>query len=219
MQNETKTVGGGSAVGLSEDFIGFLRNALFANQPGQASDPSFGTSQFGELLNKIFGSGVSGEASRRILSGVGEVGLDKDSDIGQNLSKIFEERRTEGVANLRERFGGTDPFGSSAAFAEGRFLADEAPREGLALAEIDRAFREQDLGALGNLFNTSSSQQTSVLMQLLGLTGQLSGLGIPQAQTVSTGSPLGNFFSGLTGAAEAAGGIAGAFRNPFGGKK
>jgi len=66
------------------------------------------------------------------------------------LRQIFEQQRTAGQLNLSEQFSGLGQRGGSAeTLAQGRFAAEQAPREAAALSDI---FRQEESNRLNRLF-------------------------------------------------------------------
>lgn len=151
MGYEEKTVGGGSAKGLGEDFTRFLSELIntgsfgggTAGQQFNAEDPANDTQGIFGLLNSIISNPQADQSVQQLIS--------KDITRGRN--------------DLRARFGasGGMGFGTPAAVAEGVYQAEQAPRTAVALDEMSRA-------------------RLASLMPLFGITRDIAGRGITQAQ-------------------------------------
>lgn len=152
MGYQSKTVGGGPARGLANDFVNFLRPLITsgsfgsgtAGQQFNAANPMGNTAGLFGLLNSIISNP---QADRSVQELIG-----KDIERGRN--------------DLRARFGagGGMAFGSPAAFAESLYQAEQAPRTAMAMDQMSQA-------------------RLAALMPLLGMTRDISAMGIPQAQT------------------------------------
>lgn len=119
-----RTVGGGPAKGLAEDFTSFLRNFITsgsfgsgtAGQQFTAADPAGGAANIFGLLNSMISNPTADRSVQELIS--------KDIERGRN--------------DLRARFGagGGMAFGSPAAFAEALYQSEQAPRTAMAMDQM-----------------------------------------------------------------------------------
>jgi len=161
MGYKERTVGGGPAKGLANDFVSFLQNFITSGKFGGAETRggiggSSATSQFNAENPMADSAGIFGLLNSIISN------PQADKSVQDLISKDVERGRND----LRARFGasGGMAYGSPAAFAESLYQAEQTPRTALALDQM----AQSRIGALMPFFqmlmNTSS-------------------LGIPQAQT------------------------------------
>lgn len=163
----TMDVGGGPARGLSEDVVSAL-SSFITGAPAR-------TGSIMDRLNQIIaGEDISGQE--------------------QALESIIQSSIGRGAADIRERFG-AGGMGTPAAVAESLFRAESAPRSALAIGELRRARRGQQL--------------QGILPVLQALTS-LSSLGIPQARvdTIVGESDVNQILGLLQGLANIGGSIA-----------
>lgn len=121
-----REVGGGPAVGLSEDFIRLLQGSLFGNFGGQptagqrfnAASPVGSTEGIARILQNILGEGAG--------------------TLGGSLAEMIRRENQRNVADLRARFGaaGGMSLGTPAAFAESLYRAEAAPRTALGVGQL-----------------------------------------------------------------------------------
>jgi hypothetical protein len=106
---DTKTVGGGSATGLANDFVKFLQQGLNTGTfgTGDANSMDHG---IGSVLNNLFSNGAG------TLGGAAADQITKETD--------------RNAAALRSRFGasGGTAFGTGAQFAESLLRSESAPK-------------------------------------------------------------------------------------------
>ena len=226
---ETVEHGGRPAGPLAEDFVKILQNFLQTGQFGTVATPStregiaareqarinrgiFGAAaphlardpKFEAMFREAeFGPGSSSNAIGRSLGAFDTINkLISGTDItgmGKSLESIIESDIGRNVADLRERFtaGGGGGIGTPEAVAESLFRSEALPRKTMALGQLDIQSKQQQLAAL---------------MPLLQLIAQMSGMGIPQAQSSAFFDPgaFAQFMSGLGGVAKGVAGVAGA---------
>lgn len=181
MGTQYKEVGGGPAIGLAQSLITLLQSGLGGDfTAGGRGGGGGGTGP----MARVFQSdpvgrtqGIAGILNDVLSSGAGQV--------GGALQDILSRENTRNVADIRARFGasGGTSFGTPAAYAEGLYRAEAAPRSAV---------------AIGNL-------QMDVIKNLLGLATGLAGRGISQRQTVAHPSA---FTSALGSLAPAIGAVA-----------
>lgn len=168
MSAKTKEIGGGAAVGLSNDVISGLQQLLNTGGLGTAGSPdAAGTT-----------GGVFGVLSD-ILSGGG-------GKIGGSLSQLLSKQTERDVNAIRARFGasGGAAFGTPAAFAESQYRAEAAPRAATAIGELQlQALAPLLQGAFGlsqlGIAPRQLVQQKSGLGQALGTFAQIGGAALP----------------------------------------
>lgn len=124
MGYEEKTVGGGPATGLANDFTSFLKNMITSG--------SFGGGTAGQ---QTAGANPSGDA-QGIMGLLNSIVSNPQADksVQQLISKDIERGRND----LRARFGasGGMGFGTPAAVAEGIYQAEQAPRTAVAMDQM-----------------------------------------------------------------------------------
>lgn len=132
MGTTTKTIGGGSATGLADDFVSFLRNGLNTGHFGTGGGPR-GGSAMGDTL------GIAGVLNDLLAGGSGVA--------GGALSDMIHSNTEHNAAALRARFGaqGGTAFGTGAQLAEAQLRATENPA-------IINAISQQQLSALSQIF-------------------------------------------------------------------
>jgi len=152
MGYKERTIGGGPATGLAEDFTGFLKNLIntgsfgggTAGQQAGAANPMGDTQGIMGLLNSIVSNPQADQSVQQLIS--------KDIERGRN--------------DLRARFGagGGMAYGTPAAFAEGLYQAEQAPRTAIAMDQM-------------------AQQRVASLMPFFQMIQNISSMGIPQAQS------------------------------------
>ena len=190
------------------------QTSTVGGQPTGQLGPNF-LDELGKILR---GGGLQGSAignigdpagiTQKILAGIGDIGFDTESDFGKAFIGEQDRRRTESTANLNARFGAGGPggtgaglaFGTGAASLSNQLSGDLLRQDALALGELDQRARGQDLQALLGLSGQQFGFGSNILQQL----GLATGRATPQAQTIQTPSFFQDFFSGLTGLAQAA---------------
>lgn len=126
MGYQQKETGGGAAVGLGNDFVQFLANGLNTGSFGtgngmgamSGANPFASTQGIGNILNDILSGGAG--------------------QIGGSINQMIQRDTERGAADIRARFGagGGASFGTPAAFAEGNYRAEAAPRAGMAIGQL-----------------------------------------------------------------------------------
>lgn len=184
MAAQPKTVGGGSAKPLANDFLNFLRTGL--------NSGSFG----GGAINST--TGIAGLLNDLLSGGAGEVG----GALGQQIAR----QRTNDVASLRSRFGagGGTAFGTPAAFAESQYLAQSAEQLPTALAGLQLSALGPLLGLYGQAVGIGTPQSQTVMQGSgvgagLGVVADIAskflptgigGGGLPKAPNIPTGQDV-----------------------------
>ena len=219
---KVKTTGGGAAKPFASDFIDWLGT-------NTTSSGGFNTA-IGRLLS---GQGLSDNGNQaydtaynKAMGGIGQVGLDPNSQFAQGINTMLQQRQTQAQNDLRARFGaqGGMAFGTPAATAEARYLAESTPQIAATLGQYDLQKRGVDLQTLLGLMGAQSqrsqfnnAQGSQLIQQLLGLGGNAMQIGTPQAQTmVQPGllQQIGGIASGVASVANPFGGL----MNLIGGK-
>lgn len=173
MNPKVRDVGGGSAVGLSDDLIKALRSVIggnFGGQPGpgqrfDAANPTGSTYNFLSGLTDILSPGGGGT--------------------GAGLRDLITRRQTEDVADLRGRFGasGGMAFGTPAAYAESNYRARAAPEAAIATGKLQLDALMPFLNLLTQLAGRGVSQRATSISPsdftqiASGLGGLASGVG------------------------------------------
>ena len=125
---QEKTVGGGAATGLANDFVKFLQNGLNTGTfgTGDANSMDHG---IGSVLNNLFSAGGGA--------------------VGGSLADQISKETDRNAAALRARFGvnGGTSFGTGAQFAEGLLRSESAPK-------ITSAIGNLQLSALSPILQT-----------------------------------------------------------------
>lgn len=190
MGYKERTVGGGPAKGLAEDFVGFLQNFINSGQFGGAETRggvggSSATSQYNAENPMADSAGIFGLLNSIITN------PQADRSVQQLISKDIERGRND----LRARFGagGGMAYGSPAAFAESLYQAEQAPRTALAMDQM-------------------AQNRVGALMPFFQMLQNMSALGIPQAQATMQPSGLMQGFNILMDVANTAANFI-----PFGG--
>jgi hypothetical protein len=153
MGYEAKTIGGGPATGLAQNFTDFLNQMITSG--------SFG----GGTAGQQFGKANPGGDAQNIFGLLNSLISNPSADA--SVQELISKDITRGRDDLRARFGasGGMGFGTPAAFAEGLYQAEQAPRTAMAMDQMAQ-------GRLG------------ALMPLFQMIQNISAMGIPQAQTV-----------------------------------
>lgn len=164
MGAKTKEIGGGAATGLSNDYISSLQSLLNGGGTGAAGRPD-AMGSTGNIMNVL----------RDILSAGG-------GKAGNALDQLFSKQSERDINGIRARFGagGGAAFGTPAAFAEGLYRSESAPRFATALNDL----------------------QMKALLPLLQQIGGLSEKGISQRQVVQTPGVAGQILGPLAGIAK-----------------
>jgi hypothetical protein len=208
MHQSTKTVGGGAATGLSDDFVNWLKSGLNTGlfggpSPGGAvagADPYAATrtkmteaaAGKGRLPGAIANTWLQGhplaapgaDSSKGISSILNDILSGGAGNLGGALQKILATQQAGDVGNLRSRYsmGGTGA-GTPAAYAESLYRANAAPQASMQIGQL----------------------QLQTLLPLLQAMMGLSEKGIPQASTLVEPSMFSQITSGLAGLASGAG--------------
>jgi hypothetical protein len=169
----TKEVGGGSAVGLSNDTISGLRALL---NPQLANTGGLGTAGRPDAAGTA--GGVFGILSQLLQPGAGNIG----GSFAQMLSKQ-QERDTNA---LRARFGasGGAAFGTPAAFAETQYRAEAAPQIATQVGQLQLNALQPLLQMAGNLSQLGIAprqtiQQRGGFADALGAIAPIAGAALP----------------------------------------
>jgi len=148
--------GGGPATGLASDFVSMLQQGIFGNFGAQQSGArAAGADPYGST------QGIAGVLSDILSGGAGRV--------GGSMSEMISKQNERDVLGLRARYGasGGMGFGTPGAYAESMYRSEAAPKEAM---------------AIGNL-------QLQALSQILPLITGLAGKGIAQREGVMTPNP------------------------------
>lgn len=160
MNYKEQTTGGGPAVGLAGDFTKFLQGLITSGSFGggtSGQQAAGGPQQAQDQSQNMFG------ALNSILQG-------PNAGLQTSVQDLISRQRTSDVNDLRARFGaqGNMAYGTGAAHAEGLYRAEAAPREALAMDEINR---------------NNKQTQLQMLIPILQMAMGISGKGISQAET------------------------------------
>ena len=139
-----RTVGGGRATGLADDFISLLQSGLSGRfAPGNAN-PYGSTAGIAGVLNDI----LAGGAGR----------------FGGALSNLIHADTERQAADLRARFGaqGGASFGTPAAYAESLFRSEAAPRAATAIGQLQLSALAPLLQIISGLGERGIPQATNV---------------------------------------------------------
>lgn len=148
MAPKPKTVGGGHATGLANDFFDFLQRGL--------NTGTFGTGGVGNPINQT--TGIAGILNQLLANGAGS--------FGGALGDMISRQNTNNVADLRARYGsgGGLGYGTPAAQAEASYDAQHAADTGVAVGQLQL----QALQSLFPLYQQGASigtPQASTVMQ------------------------------------------------------
>lgn len=207
MHSSTKTVGGGPATGLADEFTNWLSSGLQTGQFGGASPGSSvsGADPYASTRKKLtdmstggpsWARGAAGKALAKLPArpganpNAGLTGIINDilsggaGNLGGSLQKILATQQAGDVGNLRSRYsmGGTGA-GTPSAYAESLYRANAAPQAAMQIGQL----------------------QLSTLLPLLQMIMGISGKGIPQASTLVEPSDFSQFTSGIGDLAKGAG--------------
>lgn len=130
---------------------------------------SFGPAGTGNPTGQT--TGISGVLNDILAGGAGK--------LGGSLNSLIENKQQMDIGDLRARFGasGGMAFGTPAAYAEAQLRAKQGPEAATAIGGL----------------------QLSALQPILQLIAQLSGKGIPQAESVVSTNPWLSGFEALAG--------------------
>lgn len=200
MHPNISTAGGGPATGLADSFVQILQNGLTGSF-GPNAPTSTGPSQGGGGLFAGFNfPGLSGQGNNQqfnnanpVASTTGVAGTLNDilaggsGKLGGALGKLIQTQQTNDIAALRSRFGagGGMSFGTPAAYAESVYRSQAAPQ----------------------IATQTGALQLQTLLPLLSMITQLSGKGIPQAETFAGPSDFTQFANLLSGTTQGIGNI------------
>lgn len=156
MAPKPKTIGGGNARGLSNDFLDFLGRGL--------NTGTFGAGGRGNPVNDTMG--IAGILNDILSGGAG--------NLGGSLQQMIERQNTGNIADLRARYGagGGMGYGTPAAQAEAGYRAQHG-------ADTATAVGNLQLSALSQLFPLYSqavgigTPQAQTVMQQNPIAGAL----------------------------------------------
>lgn len=143
MSYKERTVGGGPAKQLGQDWTKFLSQFInsgsfggsTASQQTNAADPAGSAQNIFSLLNSIISNPQADKSVQDLIS--------RDTERGRNA--------------LQESFGGGTSTGSPAAFAQALYESEQAPRQAVAMDEMARN-RLASLLPLFGFANQTASQ-------------------------------------------------------------
>lgn len=189
MGAKSRTVGGGAATGLGNDFVNFLQQGLNTGTFG----PGFAAG--GNAMGST--QGIAGFLNDVLSGGAGV--------LGGSLQKMLQTQQTNDVNSLRARFGsgGGTAFGTPAAYAESSYRSQAAPQIATAIGGLQSNILSQLLPQYGALAARGIPQaenvmQPSPFMQFASVAAPLAGgiLGGPLGASIG-----GALFGGGGGAA------------------
>lgn len=187
-----KTVGGGAATGLGNDFASFLQQGLNTGTFGAGSPAGYGApAQAG---------GIAGFLNDVLSGGAGK--------LGGSLAKILQTQQTSDVANLRSRFGvgGGTTFGTPGAYAESTYRSQAAPQIATAIGGLQSNVLQQLLSSLNNIGGRGIPQAETVGVQSPWT--QAAGLAAPVLGGIlggPAGAGIGSFLGGMFGGGSSTG--------------
>ena len=151
MAPRPRTVGGGNATGLGNDFWDFLRNGL--------NTGTFGTSQMNSADPMGNTKGIAGILNDILSSGAGKV--------GGSLQDMIARQNANNVANLRARFGsgGGTSLGTPGGYAEGTYLAQHAEDAPVAISQLQNSVLQPLLALMGKGAEIGTPQAQTVMQQ------------------------------------------------------
>jgi len=173
MNPKVKDVGGGSAVGLSDDLIAALRSVIGGNFGGQP-----GPGQRFDAANPV-------GSTYGFLSGLTDILSPGGGTTGGGIRDLIARKQTEDIGDLRGRFGasGGMAFGTPAAYAESNYRARAAPEAAIATGKLQIETLLPFLNSLIQLAGRGTSQRTTSIgpsdftQFTSGLGGLASGIG------------------------------------------
>jgi hypothetical protein len=185
MGAKTKTVGGGRAKPVADNFNNFLLEGL---QSGQ----------FKGMMDGLFSGGDNP------LTNISPIDLnDPQFGAAQNL---FDRSNKSNIADLRSRFGaaGGAPRGSAAMTAEAGYRNEATSRNVLDMANIGNSIREQnraDRAITSQEKQFGQNQQMQILAQIFNSLNQSNQIGTARAETVQQPSDFSQVMGAVSGLA------------------
>lgn len=161
MAPRPKTVGGGQATPLANDFYDFLRQGLntgtFGNSQMNSADPMASTKGIAGILNDILSSG--------------------GGKLGGGLGAMIARQNANNVANLRARFGagGGTSSGTPGAYAEASYNAQHAEDAPVAIGQLQLSALQPLLSLISGA-SAIGTPQAQTVMQQSDLAAGLQGL-------------------------------------------
>lgn len=145
---QTKTVGGGPATGLANDFVQFLMQGLNTGTFGAGNHA--GSDAIGQTR------GIAGVLNDILSNGGGTA--------GGALRTQIENETNRNAADLRARFGaqGGTAFGTGAQFAEGVLRSESAPKIATAVGNLQLAALSPILQAMMGLSERGIPQAENI---------------------------------------------------------
>ena len=173
---ESGELGGQPSGDFAKVFTEFLQQ-LITGQPSQGTPDKVSTGPRGGTIPGTPAADPI-DKTEGIMSTLQDlIGGGDITGQAESLQQIIQSDIERGSANLRERFtasGGGSSAGTPAAVAESLFRAEAVPRGALAVGQLESQNRDQMIRAL---------------LPILGLAGQFTGLGTPQASTFAFRTP------------------------------
>jgi len=181
-----RTVGGGPAVGLGQDWTQMLQGAL---QTG-----SFGATTAGQRFG---GADPTGQ-SQGMFSILNDILSGGAGQMGGSMQQMISKQSERDAQNLRARFGqqGGQAFGTPAAYAEAMLRSETAPKMTQAIGGLQLQALMPLLQMMSGTANKGISQAETV-MQPSGFS-QFLGTAAPVLGAVA-GGPLGGMLGGMFG--------------------
>lgn len=179
-----RTVGGGAAKPVANDFLNFLRTGLNSGTFGNGAVDS--TKGIAGLLNDLLAGGAG--------------------NVGGAMGDMIARQRGTDVANLRARFGsgGGTAFGTPGAYAESNYLAESAERLPVAIGQLQLQALMPLLSSLNNATSLGTPQAQSMLEQNpwaagFGLLADVGSAAFPFLKKAPLGTGTGNAAQDLEG--------------------
>lgn len=165
MGYQERTVGGGPATGLADNFVNFLNKAITTG--------SFGSGTAGQQFNAENPSGDAAGIFGLLNSLISNPQADK------SVQDMISKDIVRGRDDLRARFGasGGMGYGTPAAVAEGVYQAEQAPRTAIAMDSMAQN-RLASLMPLFGMINQLSSMGIPQAQATLEPSGWMQGLNI-----------------------------------------
>lgn len=152
MGPQAKTVGGGPATGLADDFVNFLRGGLTTGTFGNPGQQAMGANPIGST------TGIAGILNTILSQGAGKM--------GGALQDIINQRQAGDIANLRARYGmGGTGTGTPGAYAESLYRSQAAPQAAVQIGQLQSQYLQPLMQAMYGLSERGIPQATTVLSQ------------------------------------------------------
>ena len=151
MGPQAKTVGGGHARPLSNDWFDFLRSGLNTGTFGTSQ--MFGANPGGQTM------GIAGVLNDLLSGGAGV--------IGGNMADMIRRQTESNAADLRARYGvgGGMGYGTPAAMAEAGYRAQESERLPVAIGQLQLQALQSLFPMYGQAAGIGTPQAQTIMQQ------------------------------------------------------